>query len=150
MTHGNGRSCPSSCRHTRSRSRSPGRRSARRSCTGCVCTRWHLRKIYMIGTFPNLSLDLFYSSATGRRFCLKCCTGRLRRWITAFGFRQGTHWGHTVDPPSPRDRSTGRSSPHRCRSLRFHRDSRGSRWYLEKFKIDNILPAGLKRCFSFF
>lgn len=38
-THGNGRSCPSSCRHTRSRSRSPGRGSGRRSYTVGVCIR---------------------------------------------------------------------------------------------------------------
>ena len=43
ITHGNDRSCPSSCRHTDSKSRSPGRRSGPRSYTGCVCTRSHLK-----------------------------------------------------------------------------------------------------------
>lgn len=48
ITHGNGRSCPSSCRHTRSRSRSPGRHSVHHSYKGCVCTRRHLEEWYMI------------------------------------------------------------------------------------------------------
>lgn len=75
---------------------------------------WGRRKIYTICSLPNclpFSAKKCRAQASRRAatqawlVCLKCCT----------------HWGRRVDPPSRQDRSTERSSLHRCRSLHFHR-----------------------------
>lgn len=113
-THGSGRSCPSSCRRTRSRSRWPGRCSGRRSCRGCARTRPRLREEGRLKTEARFRSE-------GRRG-----GGSAGFW----GRGAGTHWCGTVGPPSRRDRCTGRSWVRRCRSLRCHRGRWRSHWCL--------------------
>lgn len=106
LTHGNDTSSPSSCSHSRSKSRWPDRRSGRRFYMGCVCIRSPL---------TEKGVQFF------RR---KKCFGTKRR--------RGTHRGHRVHLPSRLDRSTGRSWPRRCRFPHSCRGCWCSHLYLQK------------------